>query len=433
MVLCALMAPAAAASDLLQIYELATEHDPVLQAARSERQAAREVVPQSRALLLPSLSFDADYQRNRQEIITFQFAQPGTSTFNSNNYALTLNQPVFRREYFVQLRQADARVAQAEAAYKASEQALIVRVAERYFAMLAARDSLEFAQAEKESIERQLEQTKQRFEVGLIAITDVHEAQAAFDLARSREIVARNELSSAREALREVIGRRVERIDPVSEEIPLRAPEPEDMEQWGETALEQNFELLAAEFARQVASAEVDRQRAGHYPQLDLSASYNRSESDGGSFGEREQEDGVIGLQLSVPLYQGGAVVSRTREAAHELERASHRLEQTRRATLRQTRDAYLAVVAAINQVRALEQARVSAQSALDATQAGFEVGTRTTVDVLDARRELFRARRDYARARYDYLLNTLRLKQAAGVLARSDLERMNQWLGPDA
>lgn len=423
------------AIDLSEVYELAVEHDPVLQAAAAERLAALEADPQSRALLLPSLSFSANVERDRQDIITFEeFSnREGTSTFDSRNYVLSLSQPVYRRDYFAQLRQADATVGQAEARFKAAEQALIVRVAERYFAVLSARDSLEFAQAEKESIERQLEQTKQRFEVGLIAITDVHEAQAAFDLATAREIAARNELSSAREAMREVIGRQIERVAPLMDPIALSVPEPANIERWADTALQQNFDLLAAEFATEVARAEVSRQRSGHYPTLDLNASYARSEADGGSFGEREQDDGVIGLQLNVPLYEGGAVVSRTREAVHSLSRARHELEQVRRSTLRQARDAYLAVVAQINQVKALGQARVSAQSALDATEAGFEVGTRTTVDVLDARRELFLARRDYAGARYDYILDTLRLKQASGVLGRSDLEQINQWIEPES
>jgi outer membrane protein len=419
----------ATAANLADVYRLALQNDPVLKSAAAARAAALEAKPQSRALLYPALSFSASYDRTREDVKETAIGTPGVSNFDTSVYALALNQPLFNRDYFVRLRQADATVAQADAVYRSSEQGLIVRVAEAYFNLLAADDNLEFARAEKHAIEQQLEQAKQRFDVGLIAITDVHEAQAAFDLANAREIVASNQLASSQEALYEITAQAIDEVAQLGARIPLLRPDPADIEHWGQVALEQNFALLAAQFAEQAAREGVSLQRAGHYPTLDLVASLSRAEDDGGVNGEIEVEDRTVGLQFSLPLYLGGAVTSRTREAAYLLTQAREDVESQRRATLRQARDAYLAVVAGINSVNALEQARVSAQSALDATQAGFEVGTRTTVDVLAAQSDLFAAQREYAQARYDYILNLLRLKQASGLLVPADIEEVNRWL----
>lgn len=420
---------AAAAADLADVHGLAFRNDSVLKAASAARLAAFEAKPQSRALLYPSLAFSANYEHTREDVRETDRGAPGVSSFDRSAYVLALNQPLYNRDYFVRLRQADATVARADAIYRSAEQALIVRVAEAYFNLLAAHDNLEFARAEKDAIEQQLEQAKQRFDVGLIAITDVHEAQAAFDLAKAREIVASNQLASSQEALYEITAQNIGEAAPLADKIPLASPEPADIEHWSRIALEQNFELLAAQYNEQAARDQVRLQRAGHHPTLDLIASLGYFDDDGGVSGETEVEDRVIGLQFNLPLYAGGAVTSRTREAAYQLTQAREELESQRRATLRQARDAYLAVVAAINSVNALEQAKVSAQSALDATEAGFEVGTRTTVDVLSSQSDLFAARREFALARYEYILNLLRLKQASGLLLQADVEEINRWL----
>jgi outer membrane protein len=257
----------------------------------------------------------------------------------------------------------------------------------------------------------------------------VHEAQAAFDSANAREIVASNRVMSTQEALLEITAQAINEVTPLAEKIPLASPDPADIEHWVAVALEQNFALLAAQYAEQAAREEVSRQRAGHYPTLDLTASLSRSEDEGELSRESDIEDRIVGLQFVLPLYAGGAVNSRTREASALLTQAREELESVRRATLRQTRDAYLTVVAAINTVNALAQARVSAQSALDATQAGYEVGTRTTVDVLAAQSDVYAAEREYAAARYAYILNLLRLKEASGLLLPADVEAINRWL----
>lgn len=419
----------AAATDLLDVYRLAVQADPVVRAAEAARLAEFEAKPQARALLLPFVGFTAEYDRNREHITESTFGFEGTFYYNSSVMALSLRQPIYHGEYFAQLRQADATLGRADAQYNAAQQALMTRVSEAYFNLLAARDDLTFVRARKDAIERQLEQTRKRFEVGLIAITDVHVAQAAFDLAAAEEIEAMNQLQSSQEALYQITGQFVADVNSLTREIPLSVPDPADVDQWVGVAMQQNFDLLAAQFSERLARDEVSRQRTGHYPALDLVASVSRTEVGDGAPQVSEGDDALIGLQLTVPLYEGNAVVSRTRQAGYLLAQSMEQVENQRRVTLRATRDAYNAVIAAINRANALAQARISARSALDATEAGLEVGTRTAVDVLAARSDLFEAETNYSRARYDYVVNTLLLKQASGSLSMADLEEVNAHL----
>lgn len=424
---------AGAATSLLDIYQLAIYNDPQYRGAEAAYLATLETKSQSRAQLLPTINLSANIADNKQKTLSSSSFAVGTRKFDSSGYTLSLTQPLFNYDYFVQLRQSRSTIGEANATLSAAQQALIIRLSERYFDTLAALDGLEFARAEKRAIDRQLEQTRQRFEVGLIAITDVHEAQAAYDLVTAQEILANNLLANQYEALAEITGQQHKQIAPLSPETPLIAPEPSDIDKWGDTATHQNFQLLATELAYQHAQEEIKRQRTGHYPTLELNASHSYNDSKGGNFGSNEAENQTIEFRLNMPLFQGGATSSRTRQAQHLADQARENYEQQRRATLRQARDAYLSVQAEINRVKALGQAVVSAQSALDATEAGLEVGTRTTVDVLDTRRDLFRAQRDHARSRYDYILHTLRLKEAAGILTVTDLELINGWLQPVA
>lgn len=421
------------AVDLLGVYQQAQQSDPQLQAAEADRRAVEEAKPQSRALLFPTISGSANTTGNRQDISTTGtdvFAgSAGVSRFNSNGYTLSVTQPVYRRETFVQLEQADARIAQAEAQFGAAEQDLIQRTSTRYFDALAAQDNLEFARAEKTAIARQLEENKQRFEVGLAAITDVQEAQARYDAAVAQEIEAERQLAASRQALAEITGAAPEQLAPLEEQIPLVSPQPADVDKWVNTALEQNLQIRAAQQGAEIARHEIERQRSGHYPTLDIVGSRAFSDTGGGRFGGSESTNDAIGLQLNAPLFQGGLVSSRTREAEFRHTEARARLEQQQRAVLRQTQDAYLGVNSNVSRVEALRQAVISNETALESTQAGLEVGIRTNVDVLNAQRELFRTRRDYARARYDYILETLRLKQAAGTLSPADVQQINDWL----
>lgn len=416
------------AEDLLSVYKSAIENDPTFRAAQAEYRALLESKNQSIALLLPTVSASAHYTDNDSETIS---ATTSREDYKSNGYSLTLTQPLYRHENYVGLNQADAVVAQAAAAFENAKQDLIIRVAKQYFAVLAAKNDLEFAKAERTSIHEQLIQTQQRFNVGLIAITDVHEAQARYDQAVARAIIAENTFSISNEILREITATNHTALSPLSTKHPLIKPEPADIQQWVDTAKTQNKLLLASQKSVDVARAEVSRQGAGHFPTLDLTANHTHTEYGDGFLGlaAQDKNNNSISLHLNVPLYQGGLVNSRSRAAAYRLTQAREKLEQQRRATERQTRNSYLSVIASISTVKALKQALASSLIALEATQAGFEVGTRTAVDVLDSQRELFGARRDYAQVRYNYVLETLSLKFAAGILSISDVEQINPWL----
>ena len=428
-VLCLVTSPLSHADDLLSVYELARQSDPQLQAAIAAHSAALEVVPQSVAALLPDLSLSGDVSRNRHHD---RKPLPGEkeNTYSTNKiYAARLRQSIYHRERFIQLAQADNRVAQADAVLVAARQDLIQRTATRYFLVLGAMDNLEFVRSDKDAIARTLEQATQRFEVGLTAITDVYEAQARYDVAVSEEINAEKLFDDTREALRELTGEIPGELEILKPEIPLIPPAPADKEQWVSTATEQNPLLLATRAATEAARQEIQVQRSGHYPSMDLTADYSRRNIQfGGSFPQK-RNDSAVGIEINMPLYQGGLVSSQTRQARDLFTQAQEEQVQQRREVERQTRDSYRGVLAEISKVQALKQAVLSSDKALEASEAGFEVGTRTIVDVLDSQRELLRARRDHARSRYDYLLDTLRLKQAAGIVEAADLGQINDML----
>ena len=415
------------AENLLDVYKTALENDPTYLAAYSEYRAVLESKNQRVAPLLPNLNLSGQYEDVSQE-----YSDQGNYDFDEYSYNLNLNQAIFRYDYWVALRQANLQVTQAEANFSNARQTLIQRVTERYLEVLAAGDNLTFAKGEMEAIGEQLNQTKQRFEVGLSAITDVHEAQARYDQAVAQNIEAENLLANTKENLREVTGRYYEYLAILSEKSPLVAPNPENVDAWLDVAKERSLALIAAEKAMQFAQEEISRNRAGHYPTLDLVASYSYRETDGGNLLAplgREVDDTRVGVQLNLPIYEGGRVTSTTREAAHRYQQAKDLYEQQRRATERETRSSYLNVLANISSVRAFAQALVSSKTALEATEAGYEVGTRTAVDVLNSRREVFRAERDYARSRYTYIQQTLRLKAAVGTLTEQDIMAINNWL----
>jgi outer membrane protein len=388
--------PARAAEDLLSVYTLALQADPVFSAAAATREAALEAVPQSRAVLLPNIGLSGNVSRDRFDP---RNDEP-TSYATNQNYSVQLRQSVYQRDRLVQREQADNQVAQAEAEFTTAQQELMLRVATAYFVVLGALDNLEFVSADKEAVGRTLDQATQRFEVGLTAITDVHEAQARYDIAVSELINAEKLLDDAREALREITGETHPEIEILQAEIPLVGPEPAEQGEWVETALDQNPALLAAMAATEAARNEVEVQRSGHYPSLDLTADYSYRDIRFGGEVDQERNDSSVGLELNLPLYQGGLVSSRTRQSRHRFSQAQEEQERQRRATERQTRDNYRGVITGISRVKALDQAVVSSETALEAAETGLEVGTRTTVDVLDAQRELLRARRDHARLR---------------------------------
>ncbi len=415
----ALFVSQVAAEDLLQIYEMALESDPQLKAARSSRDSSAEAKPQAIADMLPQLALSGSVTRTDRDTPT------SSETYDSSNVTVTLTQPLLHVDHWIELSKANYTIAKAKADYGTAELDLMVRVAKAYFNILATQDSRRFARAERKAISRQLEQAKQRFEVGLIAVTDVHEVQAAFDKSRADEITADNDVDSAWEALREIVADLPGKgLYGLRKHLPLSRPKPASMEVWTKTAMEQNPSVVAARNNMQVARKNISSKRSGHLPTLDLVAKH--ADDDTSLSSSTDTDTSSISLQLSLPIFSGGEVLSQTRQARYDFETASEQHEQTVRSIRRQVRDAYRGVVSSISRVEALRAATVSAQSALDATQAGFEVGTRTMVDVLDEQRNLYRARRDYAKARYDYIINGLLLKQAAGILSPQDIRMVN-------
>ena len=427
---------ASATEDLLSVYNLAVTEDPEFRAAQAARDAALELVPQSRAGLLPRLDIVGDVTRDRfdprNSTTTGLFGTTETSTSYATNetYSLELRQALYQRARMMQLEQAGQDVAKAEATYTAAEQDLIVRVAEQYFQLLAAGDNLEFVASNKAAIAVALEQAKNRYDVGLAAPTDLYEAQARHDIAVSEELEADKQLTDAREALFALTGSKVLEPADLGEDIPLVMPDPADPERWVSTAMEQSPVLSAATAAARAARKSIQLQQSGHYPTLDLVARYQYRDNDFGGFGiPIQRNDSAVGVQLTVPIYQGGLVTSRTREARQQYVQAREVQVSRQRETELLTRESYRGVAVGLSRIRALQQAILSNEKALEASRTGYEVGTRNITDVLDAQRELLRTRRDYAQARYDYLLNTLRLKRAVGSLAVADVEAINGML----
>lgn len=414
-----LSATGAQAENLLQVFQAASSNDPTLRASAATRDATKESLPQAEANFLPQISGSVTADTHLS-----------SSDYESHRISLSLTQSLFSKANLATLAQADQQVAQADAEYQAAEQALIIRVSEGYFAVLRALDDVEFQRADKSAISRQLEQASKRYEVGLIAITDVHEAQARYDQAVAGEIDAENTLRSRLEDLREITSETYRTVNPLGETLDLNLPSPAKMEEWVNAAIEQNLTLVAATHATAAAKQGASVQRAGHYPTLDLVASTFSAEN-AASATAGSSDDTTIGLQLSVPIYTGGSTSSLTRQAEYSYVATRENEELTRRKVEADTRDAYRGIESAISRVNALEQVLLSSQSALDATEAGFEVGTRTIVDVLNAQRTLYGSVRDLKSARYDYLINTLLLKQAAGTLNVADIEQINSLLTP--
>ena len=412
------MSSAASAENLFEVFESALMSDPEFLVTGAEHRAAQEIRPQALAGLQPNirLSFDTKWNERQRR-----------GGYRSDNLVLDFEQPLYRLDRRIAIDQADSRIARADALYAAARQDLTVRVAERYFGVLEAEDELSFARATLEAFEQQLAQSRQRFEVGLIAITDVEEAKAGFDLSRAQLIAAENALDNAREALRETTGEYWEKLAPLGD-MQLVTPEPADIDKWTAIALERNLRLLAARRDTETARQEIERIQAGHSLTLDAVGSFSLNDSESGVAGETTRAN--VGLRLSLPIYSGGSILSRTRESQHRHQRALEVLERERRRAQRETREAYLGVDSGISRVRALEQAVRSSETAAEAIEAGFQVGTRTSVDVLDAQRDLFRARRDLSEARYGYILDVLRLKRAAGILSEDDLRLISAWLG---
>ncbi|MGZ5582581.1 MAG: TolC family outer membrane protein [Usitatibacter sp.] len=424
----AFAAGASSSADLVNLYRDSQLSDPVYQAARAQYQATIEKLPQARAGYLPLIAGSASVFRNDVE----RQIAPDIS-YTTKTYAVTLSQPIFRLQNWIAITQAQQQVLQAEAILATAQQDLALRASQAYFDVLLAQDNVALSETQKTAISGQLDQAKRNFEVGTSTIVDTLEAQARYDQSVAKEISDRNDLEVKRRALQVLLGKLPDGLVPVREPLTLVEPQPNDIEAWVKAAAESSFQVAIARANLEMALQEVSRQRAGHLPTLDFSASYahvdNPATTTPGLLGPASNT-GSIGLTLSVPIFSGGLTQSRLREALALRDRTEQDLENAQRGVAQAVRTNYLNVTSGIAQVRALEQALVSTQSQLDSTVLGRDVGVRTSVDVLNAQQQVFQTRRDMQQARYNFLLNTLRLKSSTGQLSDADIEAVNRTLG---
>jgi outer membrane protein len=422
----------AIAADLLEIYRLALASDPVYSAARASWTASQEKMPQGLAGLLPQASLSASTQYNDRDL---RFRNPtiagSQAQYNSNSTSVSVSQPLYRKQNFVAYDQGKTQVALADVQFASVGQDLILRVSQAYFDVLLASANLSFTQAQKTAIGQQLAQAKRNFEVGNATITDTHEAQARYDLVTAQEIGAQADVEVKNRTLEQLIGRPAPALAGPARNFSPTPPTPNAMEPWVERARTNGLAVRIAQETLNFQSQDVVRNRGAHYPTVDAYASLTDSGQGSGVQGGTgtDTTSKIIGLQLAIPLYQGGIVNSRVREALANEDKARLDLENARRSAELAARQGYLGVTSNIAQVRALEAAVISNQSSLDSTILGQQVGVRTQVDVLNAQQLLFSARRDLAQARYNYIASFLRLIAAAGELDEEDLQRINSWL----
>lgn len=409
----------ALADDLLQVYQQALQNDPATLQAKAQKDAAYSAIDISRARLLPNLGFEASASKTGND-----------SDVESNGASITLSQSIYDASNWAGLDKAELTATQADARYSLAKQNLILRTVNAYFDVLQAKDDLEFAQAEKRAIERQLEQTKQRFEVGLTAITDVHEAQALFDNAVASEISAQNNVEIRLEALREITNQYHSDLSILdTERFSAGELSPSGVDQWLTMATQRNYELAAAKIGVDIAKQDIDIANAGHYPTLGLTGSLNNTKTERNGVDEGRADTYQVGVKLTVPIYSGGSTSANVKTQRNNFVVTSEERERVYRSVVRNVRSNFYDVKADISRIKALAQSVVSAESALKATEAGFEVGTRTIVDVLNSTRNLYNAKRNLSGARYGYIKNTLNLKLAAGSLTEQDVQDINKGL----
>ncbi|MGB9428847.1 MAG: TolC family outer membrane protein [Gammaproteobacteria bacterium] len=437
-----LSATPAYSADLWDVYQLAVQNDPTFATADANYEAALEAKPIARAGYLPALNFNAS--KSRSTTYGTQFGQVGTdpdtgapilgNAYSSTpgrdtQYGLQLTQPLFNWAAWENIKQADASVAQAEAQYLAAQQDLIVRTATAYFNVITARDTLAADHAATQANGKQLEQGKAQYQVGTVAITNVEQAQAAYDQAVATEIGAQQQVINAEESLRAITGQPVGELQEPSPNMPLRSPDPNNAQQWVDQALKQNPSLMAAQAAAQVAASTVSIKRAGHYPTLGLTASYGRDNATGTLFDTYDYRQKQIMLNFSMPLFAGGGVNAQVTQAQRLYDAAQDQVQLVTRQTVQQTRTSYLGVLTGISQVNALRQSVKSNQTSLLATETGLRVGTQTIVDVLLAVQNLVTAQTGFAQSRDNYLISVLQLKESAGILAPKDVQQINALL----
>lgn len=422
------------AADLLQVYRDAQRYDAQYAGARASRDAGLEKLPQARAGLLPTLGLTANQTRTELETTSRASGASTALDYNSNTWTLTLTQPLFRWQNWVGYQQGELAAANAEAQFVQASQDLIVRVAQTYFDVLLAQETLATAQTQKTATAEQLAAARRNFEVGTATITDTHEAQARYDLIVAQEIAAENDLAVKRQVLSTLTGKEPEALKKLQDKVRISRPQPDDPAQWASVAQTDNIGVQLAQTGFEVAGREIEKQRAGHYPTLDLVATHGKAGTgfSTAAVGGSDSKTSTIGLQLTVPIFAGGATASRQREAVSLQDKARADLDYARRQASLAARQAYLGVHAGLAQVNALEAGEASSRLAVESNKLGYEVGVRINIDVLNAQSQLYDTRQKLAKARLDTLVAQLRLKAAAGNLSVDDLAAINALLEQD-
>ena len=417
-------------ANLIEIYNVAVKNDPELLAAEFNHKATMQEYPIARSYLLPNLNFSASSQRTRESIDgTVYGTSSATSQFTTDAYSINLKQPLYRRDLFSLLEKSEFEVAKSLAERDSARQDLIIRVAEAYFNILDSIDNISYVTSEKAAIKSQLEESKKRLEVGLIAITDYAEAQASYDLSETKYLEAENLRDLTKESLYVLTGRQFKNFAPLSLNIKVKDPDPNNIKSWEDFAIKQNLELLAYKRAQDVAVANLKYERSKHFPTLDIYGTIKETDKGGGSSGAFESNNDYIGIELNIPIFIGGNTYYNSKQASYLEEKARYDVLKKKREVIRDTRQTFLNLKSSISKVNASKKALESNELSVEYNKAGFEVGTRSTTDVLLALKDLFKAKKNYSKAKYEYLISNLKLKKSIGTLSIQDLEVINSWL----
>ena len=417
-------------ANLIEIYNVAVKNDPELLAAEANHKATMQEYPIARSYLLPNLNFSASSQRTRESIDGSVYGtSSAASQFTTDAYSINLKQPLYRRDLFSLLEKSEFEVAKSLAERDSARQDLIIRVAEAYFNILDGIDNISYVTSEKAAIKSQLEESKKRLEVGLIAITDYAEAQASYDLSETKYLEAENLSDLTKESLYVLTGRQFKNFAPLSLNIKVKDPDPNNIKSWEDFAIKQNLELLAYRRAQDVAVANLKYERSKHFPTLDIYGTVKETDKGGGSSGEFESNNDYIGIELNIPIFIGGNTYYNSKQASYLEEKARYDLLKKKREVIRDTRQTFLNLKSSISKVNASKKALESNELSVEYNKAGFEVGTRSTTDVLLALKDLFKAKKNYSKAKYEYLISNLKLKKSIGTLSIQDLEVINSWL----
>ena len=418
------------AVDLVEVYNIAVKNDPKLLASEVKHKAIMQEYPIARSYLLPNLKFSAKSQRTRESIDGAVYGRSSSTTqFTTDEYSINLKQPLYRRDLFSLLEKSEYQIAKSLAERDSARQDLIIRVAEAYFDILDSLDNINYVKSEKAAIKSQLNESKKRLEVGLIAITDYAEAQASYDLSETQYIEAKNLSDISKESLYVLTGKQFNKFSPLDKNIKAKDPDPNNIKAWEDFAIKQNLDLVAYKRAQDIATTNIKYERSKHFPTLDIYGTVKETDKGGGSSGAFESNNDYIGIELNIPIFIGGNAYFNSKKASYLEEQARYDVLQKKREVIRDARKAFLNLKSSISKVNASKKALESNELSVEYNQAGFEVGTRSTTDVLLALKDLYKAKKNFSKSKYEYLLSKLRLKQSIGTLSIDDIKVVNSWL----